>query len=209
MFTPAIADPASNYESPPSATFVTTAVVPFHPRDHPADLAPNGAQGSMLRPMSVPDRRARAARLRIHRRDQPKETEHSNLTLKETRLNDPIKRAVPRRQPRGAFWLDPGSARQFVGRITPERNEVRHSVWINTISFPDLFGPDARYFPAPRRVQDRCARLGELKRIPIATRHKGRTATAFLCSNRSGEKVVGLEPWGFGVCKPACGDKFR
>jgi hypothetical protein len=81
-------------------------------------------------------------------------------------------------------------------------------VGINAISLPDLFAPNTRYFAAPRRVEDRRARRGELKRIPIAARHQCRAAATFLYSNR-GEKVVCLEPWGFGVRKPKRGDKFR
>jgi hypothetical protein len=57
-----------------------------------------------------------------------------------------------------------GSARKFVRGITAERNEVRHLVWIDAISLPDLFGPDARYFPTPRRADDRSARRGERKK---------------------------------------------
>jgi hypothetical protein len=43
-----------------------------------------------------------------------------------------------------AFWPDPGSARHLVGRVTAERNEVRHLVWMDAISLLNLFGPDAR-----------------------------------------------------------------
>src|SRR3984957_8264637 len=87
-----------------------------------------------------------------------------------------------------------------------ERNKVRHLVWIDAVSLPDLLRPDARYFPAPRRVQDRRARRGELKRIPIAARHQCRAACALLSRNCGGEKVVGLVPWGFGVRKRKRGD---
>jgi hypothetical protein len=69
--------------------------------------------------------------------------------LKETSIEDTIKRAVPPQQLRGAFPSDPGSSRQFVRRITAECNKLRHSVWINARSLPGLFGPDAREF-APR-----------------------------------------------------------
>jgi hypothetical protein len=34
----------------------------------------------------------------------------------------------------GAFWPDSGSAGQFVRRITAERNESRHLVWIDAVS---------------------------------------------------------------------------
>jgi hypothetical protein len=82
-------------------------------------------------------------------------------------------------------------------------------VWIDAISLPDLFGPNARYFPAPRRVQNRCAWRGELKRIPIAARHQCRPTTALLSSNCGREKVVRLVSCGFGVREPKCGDKLR
>ena len=129
--------------------------------------------------------------------------------MKETGFEDAIKRSVPLHQLSGALWPDSGSAGQFVRGITAERNEVRHLVWIDAVSLPDLLRPDARYFPAPRRVQDRRARRGELKRIPIAARHQCRAACTLLSSNRGGEKVVRLVPWGLGVRKPKRGDKFR
>jgi hypothetical protein len=44
------------------------------------------------------------------------------------------------KQLRGACWPDPGSAWQFVRRVTAERNEVRNLGWIDGISLPDLFG---------------------------------------------------------------------
>jgi hypothetical protein len=78
--------------------------------------------------------------------DQPIEAEHLSLSFKETGLEDPLKGTVPLS---GAFRADSGSARQFVRRVTTERNEVRHLVWIDALSLPDLFRPDARYFPAP------------------------------------------------------------
>ena len=85
----------------------------------------------------------------------------------------------------------------------------RHLLWIDAISFPNLFGPDAREFAAPRRVQDCCVCRGELKRIPIAAGYYGSAARALLSSNRTGEKVVRFEPWSFGVRKPKGGEKLR
>ena len=132
----------------------------------------------MLTPMSVPDRRARAS---SPSRPSSRSADKGGASQPEFERDlhqGPIKRAVPPQQLRGAFWPDPGRARQFVRRITAERNEVRHLVWINAISLPDLFGPDAREFATPRRVEDRRARRGELKGIPIATGHQGGATTA-------------------------------
>jgi hypothetical protein len=108
----------------------------------------------------------------------------------------------------GAYWPNPGSSWQFIGRIAAQRDEVGYLFRIGAISLADLFGPDAREFAAPRRVEDRCALRGELKGIPIAARHQRRPASVFLCSNRSGEKVIRLEARGFSVCKPTGGNKF-
>ena len=58
----------------------------------------------------------------------------------------------------------PGGARQFVRRVTAKRDKVRHLLWINAISLPNLFGPDAREFAAPRRVEDRRALLRRAER---------------------------------------------
>jgi hypothetical protein len=108
----------------------------------------------------------------------------------------------------GALWPDSGCARQVVRGIAAERNEVRHLVWIDAVSLPDLFRPNARDFAAPRRIEDRCTRRGELKRIPIAARHQCGAACTLLSGNCGGEKVVRLVPRGFGVRKPKRGDKF-
>ena len=147
-------------------------------------------------------------RFRIHRRNQPIETERLSLSLKETSFEDAIKRAVPLHQLSGAFWPDPGRARQFVGRITAQRDKVRHLFGIDAISLPDLFRPDAREFATPRRVQDTRAWRGELKGISIATGHQRGTACALLSGDCGGEKVVGFEPWSLGVRKPKGGDKL-
>jgi hypothetical protein len=112
-------------------------------------------------------------RFRIHRRNQAEKAKHLSLSLKQTRLKDPLKRIVPSQQLSGAFRTDPGRARQFVGRVTAERDKVRHLLWIDAISLPDLFGPYAREFATPRRVQDTRAWRGELKGIPVAASHKG------------------------------------
>ena len=47
-----------------------------------------------------------------------------------------------------------------------------------------------------------------MKQIPIAARHQRGAVSAFFGGGSGGEKVVRLEPWGFGVCKPTCGDEF-
>ena len=80
-------------------------------------------------------------RSRIPYRDQPIEAEHLSLSLKETGLQDPIKRAVPLHQLSGAFWSHSGSAKQFVRRITAQRNEVRHLVWIDANCSRTSSGP--------------------------------------------------------------------
>jgi hypothetical protein len=73
--------------------------------------------------------------------------------LKEPCIKDAIKRSVPPQQLRCAFRADAGRARQFVRRIPAERDEVRHLIWIDAISLPDLFRPDAREFTTPRGVR--------------------------------------------------------
>jgi hypothetical protein len=67
---------------------------------------------------------------------------------------DGIKRSVPPQQLRCAFRSDAGRARQFIRRVTAERDKVRHLLWIDAISLPDLFGLNARNLSAPRWVKD-------------------------------------------------------
>ena len=92
--------------------------------------------------------------------------------------------------------------------ITAWRDNVRHLIWIDAISLSDLFGPDAREFPARRRVKDCCGWRGELKGISIAASDYGSAACGLLSGDCGGEKVVRLEPRGFGVCEPKGGDKI-
>ena len=139
----------------------------------------------MLRHMSALDQQAWERRFRIHRRDQPIEAEHLSLSLKETCIKDPIKRAVPPQQLRGAFCPDPGSAMQFVRRITAKRNKVRNLGWIDGISWPDLFGAEGREFAVlDGRGLSRLARRAE--RISIAADDRRGIAYALL----SGDCVV-------------------
>jgi hypothetical protein len=49
------------------------------------------------------------------------------------------------------------SAAQAVKPGRSRRDVPPPQVWIDAIALPDLFGPDAREFPAPRWVKDRCA----------------------------------------------------
>jgi hypothetical protein len=103
-------------------------------------------------------------RPRIHRGDQSIETQRLPFSSEQTAVKDPIKRPVSPHQLSGTLWPDPGRARQFVGRITAERNEVRHLFWIDAISLPDL-------------SQGRCAQF----RRPV-------TGRGSLCVARQAEK---------------------
>ena len=105
-----------------SATFVTTELVPFHPSDQPTDLAPTAGKARCCGPCRLLIGKRGQRRFCIHRRDRAIEAEHLRLGLKQTRLTDPIKRAVPPQQLRSVFWPDSGRARQFVGRVPAERS---------------------------------------------------------------------------------------
>ena len=151
----------------------------------------------------------RQRRRRIHRGDELIKAEHLRPSLKQTGVKDAIKRPVSPHQFCSALWPNSRRAGQLVGRIAPKRNEVWYLFRIDAVPLPDLIRPHARNFAAPHRVEDCCGWRGELKRVPIAARNQRGTACALLGGDRGGEKVVRLEPWGFGVRKPACGDKFR
>jgi hypothetical protein len=164
----------------------------------------------MLRPRPVLGRRAStlAAALSLASSRSPIEAEHFSLALKETGLEDPIKRAVPLYQFCGALWPNPCSGGQFVGWIAAKRDEIRDLLRVNPIPLPDLIGPDARDFAAPHWVKDCRTWRGKLKRIPITARHHCGTTSAFFGSDRGGEKVICFEPCGFGVRKPNGGDEL-
>jgi hypothetical protein len=91
-----------------------------------------------------PDRRCRIWRRSI-------EAQRLRLSWEQTGVKDAIEHAISSHQLRSAFWPNPGSAGQLVGRITPERDEMRYLFWIGPISLRDLIRADARNFAAPQR----------------------------------------------------------
>jgi len=137
-------------------TRATLRDIPGHkftpsPNGRPIVSAPNCAQSSMLRPMSASDRRARARAKRIHRRDQPKKTEHLPLSLKETDLKDPIKRAyVVPIEPR--VLPDSSSARQL-SEGSP-LSAMKSGTWFGSTPYRcrTSSGPTCAISPAPWRV---------------------------------------------------------
>ncbi|MGZ8367493.1 MAG: hypothetical protein ACXWVK_02005, partial [Rhodoplanes sp.] len=62
----------------------------------------------------------------------------------------------------------PRRARQFVGRIAAQRDEIRHLLGIDAVSRADLGGTDARHLACAHRVQDGRALGGELEGVAIA-----------------------------------------
>jgi hypothetical protein len=88
---------------------IATEVVRSPPSDRPADLAPRCAQESMLSCMLAADRGARA-RVLSHPSSQLSErAQHLSLSLKETCIKEPIKRAVPPQQLGSALRPDPAA----------------------------------------------------------------------------------------------------
>jgi hypothetical protein len=128
--------------------------------------------------------------------------------LKETCIKDAIKRSVPPHQLSCVYWPDSGRARQFVRRVTAERDKVRHLLWINAIPLLDLFGPDAREFAAPRRVQDSRAWRNELEGISITAGDYGSAACTLLSGDcRRREKSSASNPGALAFANPKAATK--
>jgi hypothetical protein len=84
----------------------------------------------------------------------------------------------------------------------------RQLFWINAITLPDVFGPDARYLATPRPVEDCRAWRSELKasrsRSPV--RYRRLNAPRHNCGR---EIVVRLESRDFGVRKTRLQGQIR
>ena len=95
--------PIVGRQDPFPATFLTTTVMPSPPSGRPIVSVPNRRQGSMVRPMSVPDRRARAAALRPPSSRSTDRVGASQPEFERDRPQGPIKRAVASHQLRARF----------------------------------------------------------------------------------------------------------
>src|SRR5262249_1502266 len=59
------------------------------------------------------------------------------------------------------------------------------------------------------RVQDGGMIRCQLESVTITARDQGRALAAFLGGHSGGQKIVGLEACGAGICKAACLDQLR
>jgi hypothetical protein len=164
--------------------------MPSHSNDRPTDSTPQSRAKSGGAPCRLLIGEQGQRRFRIHCRDYPIEAEHLSLILKEAGFEHPVKAAVPSQQLSGAFWFDSGSAKQFVGGVIVECNKVRHLVWIDAVSLPNLFGTVACDFVAPRR--------GELKEIPIVAGDKAAPPARSSATTAAARKSAASYPaaWG-------------
>ena len=118
------------------------------------------------------------------------------------RSKDAVERPVTSHEVGSAFWTDPGGAGQFIGRIAAKRDEVGYLFRVDAVSLPDLFGADARDFAGPHGIEDRRARRGQLKRVPISAGDKDSPARALLGGSRGGKKSSASNPGALALANP-------
>ena len=89
---------------------------------------------------------------------------------------------------------DAARARDLVGRVAAEGDEVRHLLGLDVVALAHLGGPDPRELAHPAHgLQDRDVVGDELERVAVGGRHERGAAGGSLRGDGGGEEVVGLE----------------
>ena len=104
-----------------------------------------------------------------------------------------LERAVLAQDLGGALRTDARRARELVGGVTPERDEVGHLLGLDAVALAHLRGPDAHELAhAPGRHQQRHAVGGQLEDVPVGGDDENRAPPAALRHDGRGEEVVRL-----------------
>src|SRR5262249_12622567 len=102
--------------------------------------------------------------------DPSVEPEHFRLLGEPAGGEDCVERAVAAQQVGGALWTNTARPGQLVGRVTAQRDEIRHLPGIDAIALPHLRGTDARHFAGADRIEDCRSFRSELKGVAVAAR---------------------------------------
>ena len=134
-------------------------------------------------------------RLGVHRRDVPVEPERVGLGSEAALGERSLERPVLREHRGRRLRADAARARDLVGRVAAERDEVGHLLRLDAVALAHLGRPDARQRPAAvLRLQDRRLLADELERVAVAARDEGLASPRLLERDPGREEVVRLVP---------------
>ena len=105
------------------------------------------------------------------------------------------------------FGPTPACARQPVGRIAAQCDEVGDLSGIDAVALAHLLRSNARHLTGADRVQDSRRSRRQLKGIAIATCHQRGAAAPLLGRDRGRKEVIGLVAGCLGVGEAAGGDE--
>ena len=109
-------------------------------------------------------------------------------------------------QSRSAGCADAWRARDFVGGVTTQGDQIRNLYWIDAISRPNLVWTYARHLARADWIENGGAVGSKLETVAVAARNENRAAALFFFGGSSGEKIICLEARRFRILKAACGD---
>ena len=162
---------------------------------------------------SVPGRllivQHRDGRSRVHGGDASIEAEFLGLSGETAARQERLQGRAVAQQAGGRLRPNAARARELVGGITPQRDEVRHLLRIDAVALAHLGGSDARHLAGSNGMQDRREPGRQLERVAVAARHDRSPPARLLLRDRRGQEIVGLVSSLARVHEPAGGHELR
>ena len=110
---------------------------------------------------------------RVERRDLPVGRERLRLGGEASCCEQRLERAVLVQQRGGRLGADPSSARDAIGGVSAQRDEVHDLRRVDAVALAHLGGADAHHLAdTARRLQDRRRRARQLEGVAIRRRHQ-------------------------------------
>src|SRR5947209_14315769 len=152
----------------------------------------------------------RERRPRIHRRDPLIEKQAFRLGCEAAGGDRLLQCCVPCQKLGGAFRPDTARARQLVGGVAAQCDEIRYLSRLDAVARAQLGRTDACHYPGAHGMQNRRLLAGELERIAVAAGDdRAPIAALFFTRGRSSEEIVRFVTRRFGVNETAGGDEIR
>ena len=129
----------------------------------------------------------------VHRRYSPVEQQLLPLRREPAGVEHRLQRAVLGEQRRRRLRADALRARELVGRVAAQGDEVRHLLGLDAVSLAHLAGPDPRELgDALDRLEDGRPLADELERVAVGGGDERLAAACLLLGDRGGEEIVRL-----------------
>ena len=112
---------------------------------------------------------------------------------KSPRFERRFEAAVSLQQRRSTRRANAGCARQLVGGIAAQGDEIRNLLGFDAISRANLGGTDACHLAGTNGIKNGGAVRGELEGVAVAARNENSAAALFFFCGSGGEKIIGLE----------------